>query len=43
MTEIYDNPFGYFVFLSWSGFMFHLLAYVTVWKLTHWKQFVEKW
>ena len=40
---MFDTPFAYFVFLSWSGFMLALLVYITVWKISHFKQYVEKW
>lgn len=40
---MFSNPFAYFVFLSWSGFVFAFILYVFIWKIAHFKQYVEKW
>jgi hypothetical protein len=40
---MFETPFAYFVFLSWSGFIFALVVYITVFKISHFKNYVEKW
>lgn len=41
MVESFSSPFLYFVFLQWSFFIMALLVYITVFYLTHWKQFYQ--
>jgi len=40
---MFETPFAYFVFLSWSGFVLAMVAYITVFKISHFKNYVAKW
>jgi hypothetical protein len=39
---MFDNPFAYFVFLSWSGFILAMVVYVVTYYTCHFKHYCEK-
>ena len=40
---MFESPFMYFIFLSWSGFAGAAVVYVVTFFACHFKQYVEKW
>lgn len=40
---MFETPFAYFVILSWPGFTLALVVYITVFKISHFKNYTEKW
>lgn len=41
MNTTFSTPFAYFVFLHWSFFVFAMITYITVFYLTHWKEYFD--
>lgn len=39
--ESFSTPFGYFVFLSFSGFSLAMITYLTTFYLSAWKDFFK--
>jgi len=40
---MFESPFAYFIFLSWSGLTLAAVVYVVTFFSCHFKQYVEKW
>lgn len=38
----FNNPFAYFVFLSWSFWIMALVVYITVFKISYGLRFADK-